>query len=54
MEEHEIKGFPVRLPLDVIIVASANPEDYTSRGAYNPLKDRFDAQINTLSKGKIH
>ncbi len=50
MEERDlqIKGFPVRLPLDVLIVASANPEDYTSRGRIiTPLKDRFDAQIKT-------
>jgi magnesium chelatase subunit I len=50
MEERDmqIKGFPVRLPLDVMIVASANPEDYTSRGRIiTPLKDRFDAQIKT-------
>ncbi len=50
MEERDlqIKGFPVRLPLDILIVASANPEDYTSRGRIiTPLKDRFDAQIKT-------
>jgi len=50
MEERDmqIKGFPVRLPIDVMIVASANPEDYTSRGRIiTPLKDRFDAQIKT-------
>jgi magnesium chelatase subunit I len=50
MEERDfqIKGFPVRLPLDVLVVASANPEDYTSRGRIiTPLKDRFDAQIKT-------
>ena len=50
MEERDfqVKGFKVRLPLDVIIVASANPEDYTSRGRIiTPLKDRFDAQIRT-------
>lgn len=50
MEEKDvqIKGFRVRLPLDVIIVASANPEDYTSRGRIiTPLKDRFDVQIRT-------
>jgi magnesium chelatase subunit I len=50
MEERDfqIKGFPVRLPLDVLVVASANPEDYTSRGRIiTPLKDRFDSQIKT-------
>jgi len=50
MEERDlqIKGFPVRLPLDVLVVATANPEDYTSRGRIiTPLKDRFDAQIRT-------
>jgi magnesium chelatase subunit I len=50
MEENDfqIKGFPVRLPLDIIIVATANPEDYTSRGRIiTPLKDRFDVQVRT-------
>ncbi|MBW2061780.1 MAG: magnesium chelatase [Deltaproteobacteria bacterium] len=50
MEENDfqIKGFPVRLPLDILVVASANPEDYTSRGRIiTPLKDRFDVQIRT-------
>ena len=50
MEEKDvqIKGYKVRLPLDVVIIASANPEDYTSRGRIiTPLKDRFDAQIRT-------
>jgi magnesium chelatase subunit I len=50
MEEKDvqIKGYKVRLPLDIVIVASANPEDYTSRGRIiTPLKDRFDAQIRT-------
>jgi len=50
MEENDfqIKGFPVRLPLDIVIVATANPEDYTSRGRIiTPLKDRFDVQIRT-------
>ncbi len=47
-KDFQIKGFKVRLPLDVIIVASANPEDYTSRGRIiTPLKDRFDVQIRT-------
>ena len=50
MEERDvqIKGYKIRLPLDVVIVASANPEDYTSRGRIiTPLKDRFDVQIRT-------
>ncbi len=50
MEENDfqIKGFPVRLPLDILIIASANPEDYTSRGRIiTPLKDRFDVQVRT-------
>jgi magnesium chelatase subunit I len=50
MEERDlqIKGFPVRLPLDILVVATANPEDYTSRGRIiTPLKDRFDAQVKT-------
>jgi magnesium chelatase subunit I len=50
MEEKDvqIKGYKVRLPLDVVFVASANPEDYTSRGRIiTPLKDRFDVQIRT-------
>jgi magnesium chelatase subunit I len=50
MEEADIqiKGYRVRLPLDVMLVASANPEDYTNRGRIiTPLKDRFGAQIRT-------
>jgi magnesium chelatase subunit I len=50
MEERDlqIKGFKIRLPLDVLVVATANPEDYTSRGRIvTPLKDRFDVQIRT-------
>lgn len=50
MEENDfqIKGFPVRLPLDIIVIATANPEDYTSRGRIiTPLKDRFDVQLRT-------
>src|SRR5579872_5341582 len=44
----QIRGFTVRLPLDVMLVASANPEDYTNRGRIiTPLKDRFGAQIRT-------
>ncbi|MDA2918106.1 AAA family ATPase [Desulfobacterota bacterium AH_259_B03_O07] len=50
MEEKDIqiKGYTVRLPLDLCIVATANPEDYTNRGRIiTPLKDRFQAQIKT-------
>ena len=50
MEERDVqvKGYRVRLPLDVFVVASANPEDYTSRGRIiTPLKDRYAAQIRT-------
>jgi magnesium chelatase subunit I len=44
----QIRGYRVRLPLDVFLVASANPEDYTNRGRIiTPLKDRFGAQIRT-------
>lgn len=50
MEEKDIqiRGFPVRIPLDIAIVYTANPEDYTNRGnIITPLKDRIDAQILT-------
>jgi len=50
MEERDfqVKGFKVRLPLDVLVVASANPEDYTRRGRIiTPLKDRYQAQVRT-------
>jgi len=50
MEEQDIqiRGFNVRFPLDVMMVFSANPEDYTSRGnLVTPLKDRIDSQITT-------
>lgn len=44
----QIKGYPVRLPLDVMLVFSANPEDYTARGKIiTPLKDRIGAEIMT-------
>src|SRR5207253_9585208 len=44
----QIRGHRVRLPLDVLLVASANPEDYTNRGRIiTPLKDRFGAQVRT-------
>lgn len=50
MEERDvqIRGYMLRLPLDVLVVASANPEDYTNRGRIiTPLKDRFGAEIRT-------
>jgi magnesium chelatase subunit I len=50
MEEKDIqiKGYKIRLPLDICIVATANPEDYTNRGRIiTPLKDRFQSQIST-------
>ncbi len=44
----QVRGYKIRLPLDLMLVASANPEDYTSRGRLiTPLKDRFGAQIRT-------
>jgi magnesium chelatase subunit I len=44
----QIKGYPVRLPLDVLMIFSANPEDYTARGKIiTPLKDRIGAEITT-------
>ena len=50
LEERDIqvRGYPLRLPLDLLLVASANPEDYTNRGRIiTPLKDRFGAEIRT-------
>ena len=50
MEERDIqiRGYKVRLPLDMYVVASANPEDYTNRGRIiTPLKDRFGSQVRT-------
>jgi magnesium chelatase subunit I len=44
----QVRGYKIRLPLDVVLVASANPEDYTNRGRIiTPLKDRFGSQIRT-------
>jgi len=44
----QIKGYPVRLPLDLLVVFSANPEDYTARGKIiTPLKDRIGSEIRT-------
>jgi magnesium chelatase subunit I len=50
MEERDIqiRGYSLRLPLDVLLVGSANPDDYTNRGRIiTPLKDRFGAEIRT-------
>ncbi len=50
LEERDIqvRGYALRLPLDVLLVASANPEDYTNRGRIiTPLKDRFGAEVRT-------
>src|SRR5579859_5325458 len=50
LEERDIgvRGYALRLPLDIVLVASANPEDYTNRGRIiTPLKDRFGAEIRT-------
>src|SRR6478672_8343542 len=50
LEERDIqvRGYKIRLPLDVLLLASANPEDYTNRGRIiTPLKDRFGSQIRT-------
>ncbi len=50
MEERDIqiRGYTLRLPLDVLMVATANPEDYTNRGRIiTPLKDRFGAEVRT-------
>jgi len=44
----QVRGYKIRLPLDIMLVASANPEDYTNRGRIiTPLKDRFGSQIRT-------
>ena len=50
LEENDIqiRGFPIRVPLDMLLVFTANPEDYTNRGnIITPLKDRISSQINT-------
>ncbi len=50
MEERDVqvRGYKIRLPLDIMVVASANPEDYTNRGRIiTPLKDRYGSQIRT-------
>ncbi|MGI8964284.1 MAG: AAA family ATPase, partial [Thermomicrobiales bacterium] len=47
-QDVQIRGFQVRLPIDIMVIASANPEDYTNRGRIiTPLKDRFGSQIRT-------
>jgi magnesium chelatase subunit I len=47
-KDFQIRGFPVRIPLDVVMVFSANPEDYTNRGnIITPLRDRINSQIMT-------
>ncbi|MBY5164498.1 sigma 54-interacting transcriptional regulator [Salsipaludibacter albus] len=44
----QVRGYPVRLDLDVVLVATANPDDYTNRGRIiSPLKDRFGSQVRT-------
>ena len=50
LEERDVhvRGYKIRLPLDILLVASANPEDYTNRGRIiTPLKDRFGSQLRT-------
>src|SRR5687768_14515570 len=50
----QIKGYPVRLPLDVMLIFSANPEDYTARGKIiTPLKDRIGSEITTHYPSEI-
>ena len=47
-KEIQVRGFPLRVPLDMLLVFTANPEDYTNRGnIITPLKDRIDSQITT-------
>jgi magnesium chelatase subunit I len=51
----QVRGYKIRLPLDVMLVASANPEDYTNRGRIiTPLKDRFGSQIRTHYPLEVH
>jgi magnesium chelatase subunit I len=57
LEERDIqvRGYQLRLPLDLLVVASANPEDYTNRGRIiTPLKDRFGAEIRTHYPLALH
>lgn len=47
-QDIQIRGYTIRVPMDVVIIATANPEDYTNRGRIiTPLKDRFGAEIRT-------
>ncbi|CAB4883676.1 unannotated protein [freshwater metagenome] len=51
----QVRGYKIRLPLDVMLVASANPDDYTNRGRIiTPLKDRFGSQIRTHYPLEVH
>jgi magnesium chelatase subunit I len=51
----QIRGYVLRLPLDLILIASANPEDYTNRGRIiTPLKDRFGAEVRTHYPLDLH
>ena len=53
-QDVQIRGFQVRLPIDIMVIASANPEDYTNRGRIiTPLKDRFGSQIRTHYPGTV-
>jgi len=57
LEERDIqvRGYQLRLPLDLLLVASANPEDYTNRGRIiTPLKDRFGAEVRTHYPIELH
>ncbi len=57
LEERDIgvRGYSLRLPLDIVLVASANPEDYTNRGRIiTPLKDRFGAEVRTHYPLSLH
>ena len=57
LEERDIqvRGYQLRMPLDLLLVASANPEDYTNRGRIiTPLKDRFGAEVRTHYPLELH
>src|SRR5215210_2506179 len=57
LEERDIqvRGYSLRLPIDVLLVGSANPEDYTNRGRIiTPLKDRFGAELRTHYPREVH
>ncbi|MBA8795337.1 magnesium chelatase subunit I [Friedmanniella endophytica] len=57
LEERDIqvRGYSLRLPLDLLLIATANPEDYTNRGRIiTPLKDRFGAEIRTHYLDDVH